>query len=36
LLENEEKRRQLQVNATKFIQDNYTWESVNQRLLASL
>lgn len=36
LLENEEKRRQLQVNATKFIQDNYTWESVNQRLLACL
>ena len=36
LLENEEKRRQLQVNAAKFIQDNYSWDSVNQRLLACL
>jgi glycosyltransferase involved in cell wall biosynthesis len=33
LLENEEKRRQLQVNAAKFIQDNYSWDSVNQKLL---
>jgi glycosyltransferase involved in cell wall biosynthesis len=36
LLENEEKRRELQINASKFIQDNYTWESVNEKLLACL